>query len=118
MRGERRIQKTDGIYRASLRGESTHFRDRVQTVAADFLQGGHRANPGRDMLIETRREIERSWSDVAELLQSHGESALAKAVRQFAHRMPPPATEQDLIAQGLIRNRLHRTQEQIRTPQR
>src|SRR5271155_3483412 len=38
VRGETKPQKSDGIYRAALRGDSTHVRARTQAVAADLLK--------------------------------------------------------------------------------
>src|SRR5205085_11119258 len=37
VRGEGRTHKTDGIYRATLRGESTHTRARVEALASELL---------------------------------------------------------------------------------
>lgn len=39
VRGETRPRKADGIYRAMSRGESTHFRKRVEAVHGELVKG-------------------------------------------------------------------------------
>src|SRR5579863_5212427 len=39
VRGETRPRKSDGIYRAMSRNESTHFRKRVEAVAVELMKG-------------------------------------------------------------------------------
>jgi hypothetical protein len=45
--GRRSPQKSDGIYRAALRGQSSHVRERAEMVARELAKGGLRAEPGR-----------------------------------------------------------------------
>src|SRR5882672_11354515 len=47
VRGETRTHKTDGIYRATLRGDSTHTRARTEAVADELLKGDLRVEPGK-----------------------------------------------------------------------
>src|SRR5580704_11318730 len=61
VRGETRKAKKDGIYRASLRGDSTYVRAQAEAVAAELLKGDLRAEPGKSRLIDTREKIERGW---------------------------------------------------------
>src|SRR6266513_2554845 len=42
VRGETRTHKKDGIYRATLRGDSSHTRARAQAVASELAQGNRR----------------------------------------------------------------------------
>jgi hypothetical protein len=101
VRGERRTHKTDGIYRAMRRGDSTHFEERTHAAARAMLSASWRADPGRAKLLETRGRIAREWTSVAEHLERDGERALALQVRDFLRRMPPARTEGELIAEQL-----------------
>jgi len=72
VRGETRAHKTDGIYRATKRGDSTHTRVRTETVAADLLRGNLRVEPGKETLLATRKEVERGWRTTADVLVAQG----------------------------------------------
>lgn len=102
VRGESRTNKIDGIYRAERRGASTHSRKRVEAVASELLQGGLRIEPGKGALVQTRKEVERGWRAVGEMLVSEGQLELAAQVRQFVDQMRPPRTEKEGVAAGLI----------------
>ena len=93
--------KKDGIYRASLRGDSTHVRAQAEAVAAELLRGGHRVEPDKRMLVETRRQVESGWRTLADHLAKVGHQDLARDVQAFVERMPPPRTEKELIAARL-----------------
>src|SRR5437762_1770342 len=67
VRGETRKAKKDGIYRASLRGESTYLRAQAEAVAAELLKGSIRVEAGKRKLVETRRAVEDGWRSVANL---------------------------------------------------
>jgi hypothetical protein len=107
-RGETRKAKKDGIYRASLRGDSTYVRAQAQAVAADLLEGKTRVEPGKRTLVETRRQVENGWRSVGSLLANDGHHDLADDVRRFIDRMPRAQTERELIA--------HELQMRIREP--
>jgi hypothetical protein len=98
VRGEPRKAKKDGIYRASLRGDSTFVRSQVEAVAADQLNGNARAEPGKRKLAETRKVVEAGWQSIADLLVKEGQDALANHVRRFASRLPPLKTESEYSA--------------------
>jgi hypothetical protein len=98
VRGEIRTRKTDGIYRATLRGDSTHVRSQVESMASEFMKGDLRVERGKSKLIETRREIERGWAATSDILLRQGRPDLAAQVRRFAERMPPPRTEREQLA--------------------
>ncbi len=51
--------KKDGIYCASLRGDSTYVRAQAEAVAAELLSGKFEVESGKSTRIETRREVER-----------------------------------------------------------
>ena len=101
VRGETRTHKTDGIYRAMRRGDSTHFEERTRAVAGAMLGRSLQAEPGRAKLLETRHRIEQGWTSVSKLLERDGDQALALRVRHFLHQMHPVRTERELIAEQL-----------------
>ena len=109
VRGETRPRKLDGIYRATLRGESTHMRDRVESVIADLSAGSIRVERGKADLLATRRSVERGWRVVGQLLAAGGDRELADQVGQFVPRMSPVRTERewlsaDVLAQARVRS--------------
>jgi hypothetical protein len=101
VRGETRKAKKDGIYRASLRGDSTHVRAQAEAVASELLRGGRRFEPGKRTLVETRRHVESGWRNLGITLNTDGNQDLARDIQRFVDRMPLAQTEQELIAQQL-----------------
>jgi hypothetical protein len=101
-RGETRVHKADGVYRAMLRGESSHIRARAQAVANELRTGGVRIEPGKSALIETRRAVERGWRATVNSLHTQGQPELAAEVRRFVEQMPPPMTEKEHLASALV----------------
>jgi len=104
VRGKARTNKRDGIYRASLRGESTHARDRTDSIARDLVRGKVRVESGKATLLETRKAVEGGWRATADLLIAQGHPTLAAQIKSFASRMPQPATEREILA-GLLSQR-------------
>jgi hypothetical protein len=102
VRGETQKAKKDGIYRASLRGDSIYVRARVEAVAAEMLQGNIRVEPGKRALVETRRQVENGWRSLADNLENNSYQDLARDVRRFVERMTPPRTENETIAHELL----------------
>jgi hypothetical protein len=116
VRGRNRIQKRDAIYRAAVRGESTHARERIRSVYTELMQGRFVAEPGKEKLLEKRSRVERGWRQVQGLLIEQGHADLAAKVGIFIDEMPKPRTEKELIAADLIeRTRQSRTREVVRT---
>jgi hypothetical protein len=103
VRGESRSTKRDGIYRAEQRGESHHTRARAQAVAAELSKGSLRVEAGKAKLLETRREVDRGWWAVSNILIDEGGPELAVHVRRFSAQMPAPRTDRELIAEALRR---------------
>lgn len=101
VRGESQKPKKDGIYRASLRGDSTYIRAQAEAAAAELLKGGDRVEAGKKMLVQTRDEVVRGWVTVASYLAGDGHRNLASDVRQFIVSMAPPMTEREHIATEL-----------------
>ena len=114
VRGVTRTHQKDGIYRAMRRGESTRFEERLQSVASELRSG--RVNPGRgkDKLLRTRRDVERGWASISELLKLDGDAELAGRVRQFAKEMQPAYVDREWIAADIIRRLQTSTQEKPR----
>jgi hypothetical protein len=102
VRGVTKKATKDGIYRASLRGDSTHMRAQAEAVGAELRKGGNRVEPGKRALVETRRQVEGGWRILAGSLVKDGNFRLADDVRQFIDRMPEPKTERESIAARLI----------------
>jgi hypothetical protein len=112
IRGATEPRKLDGIYRAAVRGESTHMRERAEAVAHELAKGKLRIEPGKASLVETRNEIRRAWLVVGDILIRQRQPELAAQVRQFAGRMAPPLTEKEQMATKIAeRVRNSRTRE-------
>jgi hypothetical protein len=101
VRGENRSPKLDGIYRAEQRGGSWRTRSRVEEVGREAFSRGLRTEPGKERLIDTRKAVERGWWEVSEVLTAQGHRELAKEIKQFVARMPPPRTDREMIAEEL-----------------
>jgi hypothetical protein len=116
VRGETRTRPLDGVYRADLRGGSSHARHRVAMVASELRSGNWRAEPGKTKLIETRAQVERGWIAASEMLVSQGLPELAEQVRQFVHEMSPPHTDREQVAEHLLkRAKMRHVEERSRT---
>ena len=101
VRGVSRTRKSDGIYRAILRGKSTHLRYRVETVASELAKGRFKIEPGKAKLLATRTAVKRGWRAVSDILAGQGNKDLAAKVVQFAQWMPLPKTEKEQLAMQL-----------------
>jgi len=107
-RGEGAKSSKVGIYRARLRGDSTHVRAQAEAVAPELLKGNSRAEPRKSALVETRRQVERGWRTLADNLAKDGHTDLAGDVRRLLDRMPAVKTEREWIA--------HELEQRIRDP--
>jgi hypothetical protein len=105
VRGEMTPRKLDGIYRASSRGESTHWRERVEAVARELVNGKLQVESGKEKLLRTREEVRRAWLAVSDTLSRDGHPELAEQVRRYVEQMPRPGTEKEYIAAGLLARR-------------
>lgn len=101
VRGENRSPKLDGIYRAEQRGESWRTRARMEEVSRGLLLTKFRTDPGKEVLIRTRKDIERGWREAGEMLQAQGQRGLAAEVLRFASQMPPPRSDREIVAEEL-----------------
>jgi hypothetical protein len=98
VRGQTSPRKSDGIYRASLRGESRHMYERAEVVARDLAQGITQVEPGKAKLLETRNIVRRAWWTISEILIRDKQPDLAVQVTRFQDQMPPPRTEREWLA--------------------
>ena len=102
VRGESRSAMKDGIYRATLRGDSSYMRAKADAVARSIsVSGGVRPEPGKSTLLETRASVLRGWQSVANNLVSQGDSKLAAEVVDFVGGLAPPLTAQERLAHSL-----------------
>jgi hypothetical protein len=102
VRGETRKAKKDGIYRASLRGDSTYVRAWADALATELGKGNARVESGKRTLVETRRSVESGWRALGHNLHKVGQADLARGVQQFIEGMPPPRTENESIVARLL----------------
>ncbi|HZT01905.1 MAG TPA: hypothetical protein VFA39_06550 [Steroidobacteraceae bacterium] len=117
VRGETRNCKTDGIYRAAARGESSHMRARTESAAAEVIKGGRSDEPRKSKLIETREAVEHGWRATSAILIAQGHPELAADVVRFLAQMPPAQSEKELLAnqlRELLRDSLARDRHPIR----
>ena len=101
VRGENRSPKLDGIYRAQQRGESWSVRARAEEVGRELLAGKFRSDSGKATLVETRKQVERGWWEVSDILAAQGKKGLAAEVERFRMGMPPPTSDRELVAEEL-----------------
>ena len=101
VRGESRSAKKDGIYRASLRGDSSFIRARVESIAVELVSGVVRPQSGKQSLLKTWSNVADGWRGVAHILERSGEVGLAADVAKFSRALRDPATDRDRIAEEL-----------------
>ena len=102
VRGETCPRKADGIYRASLRGESTHMRERAEVVARELKTSDLRVEPGKAKLLRTHNDVRRGWLAVSDILTQEKRPELAAQVRRYADQLPPPITEKEKLAARIL----------------
>jgi hypothetical protein len=109
IRGETRPRKLDGIYRATLRGESTHMRDRVESVIADLSAGSTRTECAKAEMCEARKSLERGWRTIGQLVAAKGDRELAELVTHFVRQMSPVRTDKEWLAADALAQAKRRT---------
>jgi hypothetical protein len=117
-RGATEPRKLDGIYRPdhpkpNERARfSTHMRGREEAIARELKAGGLKVEPGKSTLLATRRNLDRGWRALSEILLTQGQPDLAAQVERFIHQMPPPLTDKEHLAMSLRNSvREHRASE-------
>jgi len=102
VRGETRTYKRDGIYRANLRGQSTHMRGRTEAVVRDLVDGKLRIEPEKANMLRRQGDIRRAWKTVSEILARQQQPELVRQIRRFTDQMSPAVTEKEIIAARLL----------------
>jgi len=105
VRGNSHGHMLDGVYRPmhdkKKERYSTHRRKREGEVGRELLAGGSDGEPGKSRLVATRKEVERGWRAVSDILLNDGQAELAAQVRRFVEEMPPPRTDKEVLAHAL-----------------
>jgi hypothetical protein len=102
IRGKANKGKKDGIYRAALRGGSTHMERRIEDAMRCVAERRIPIEVGKAKLVDTRRGVERGWRAVAQSLERQGERQLSERVSRFVVTMRPPRTERELAIEQLL----------------
>jgi len=105
VRGRTHSTFKDAIYRASLRGESSHLRERLARVAKEQRGGGLKTTPGKTKLLETRRAVVAGWHAAAEALLDAGQGELAQRIWGFIGGMQPPLTTDEQLTRNVAEPR-------------
>ncbi|MEJ1961068.1 MAG: relaxase/mobilization nuclease domain-containing protein [Gammaproteobacteria bacterium] len=100
VRGSVRPPVSDGVYRASQRGESTVMQAKARSDSRSAASSSAKAR-----LVQTREAVLRGWMAVSDLLRDEQRYELASQVHRFAHQMPPPRTEYESMTQVIARDR-------------
>jgi hypothetical protein len=104
IRGEISSRKSDGIYRSSQRGESTHIRARAEAVVRELASGRLQVESGKAAMLQTRVRVRDAWNTVGDILLRQQQAELARRVTQFQERMSPVITEKERIAVQLLKH--------------
>jgi len=104
-RGITKPQKSDGIYRAAARGNSTHLRVRREAVARNLERSDLLDEEAKRSLMASRTLLQRLWGGVSEFFIQDGRPDISTRITAFVRQMPPPDTEQAIILRELIRSR-------------
>lgn len=115
VRGQVRGPVRDGIYRAAVRGESTHDQARVERIAQ--AARGDRTAPvaGAMKLQETRRAVVQGWHAAAAWALENGHPHLAEQVWKLIGGMAAPQTDEERLRHSLAASAdNHRREERAR----
>lgn len=112
-RGQVRGPVRDGIYRAALRGLSTHDRERLEQVVQAARGGRTAPVAGATKLQETRRAVVQGWHAAASWALENGHPHLAEQIWKLIGGMPAPQTDEERL-----RHRLAASADTHRRPER
>ena len=102
VRGVSRSSKKDGIYRASLRGDSSFERKRMERSAKELAHGGGGVESGTRTLAETRSVVIQGWRSLAARMVGEGDGKLAASIDNFANSLGRPRTEMEQMRLELL----------------
>jgi len=100
VRGQSKNRKLDGIYRAALRGQSTHLSKREYEATVDRRLGRSADEGNMRQLSLTRNVVSEGWRRIRAILESNRELELPDVIRRFEAEMPPPTTEAQSLLEG------------------
>ena len=109
VRGVGRKAQRDGIYRADLRGQSTHVARRVAEAIRDSAKGDLSVDSGKDRLRRTRSEVVAGWKAVGHALRIQGDHDVASSVASFVASFPGAHTEKEMLV-DLVQQRMRARQ--------
>lgn len=101
VRGQTRGPVRDGIYRAALRGHSTHQQARIDQIVEGDRSGRAAPDPAAARLQATRRAVMQGWHAVADKALEDGLPHLAEQIWKLIGGMPPPRTEDERLRSEL-----------------
>jgi hypothetical protein len=82
----------------------------VENVASELLKGNIEVEAGKTRLVKTRKEVERGWKAIGDVLAQEGQREMATHVRRFVGSLP--RTEKENLAIDLLsrmeQSRFHR----------
>jgi hypothetical protein len=99
VRGETRVPKTDGVFRANERDSSTYVQAKLNSYVR---RNRNQPEPGKTTLVATRRQVEQGWYAVHDSLESEGHPEIARDIRRFLAQMHPPRTEREQITLDIL----------------
>ena len=108
VRGQTRTSKKTPIHRAAMRGESTFMERLARNVGNEIRVGKLRPEPGKADLVSARARTIAEWEQTAKGLEGQGEKKLAAEVREHIKLMPPPYTDREWVAAGILTQMLKR----------
>ncbi|HWM68413.1 MAG TPA: hypothetical protein VNO35_17610 [Steroidobacteraceae bacterium] len=108
LRGQIRESKPNTLYHTELRGESIWLQLRTDAVTSELMRRGLQVEPGKVKLVQTRKEVQRRWRVIRQLLMTQGARGLAEEVGRFVDAMQPPMTAKEQLARQLSEQVRHR----------
>jgi hypothetical protein len=111
VRGARRANLSDGMYRALQRGASSRILWQVGSPGMERKIASEASS--RESLLRTRAEVEEGWLAAAEILDRQGQRDLAWYVRRFVDALPPVRTDRELSTQALRRRGRETPQQEL-----
>jgi len=110
VRGQDKSGKPVGVYRANLRGWSTHLPRQQIQGAIDLASENHaaatRARSGQE---RTRNRIRQGWERVARAVDAANDRELAERIRTFNRQIPEVLSDNELLLtdHAISRSRTH-----------
>jgi hypothetical protein len=102
VRGQIRVNKPSGVYRAVERGDSTQLRARRIEIMHEVTSRAGISDPGREALLKTRGAVVEGWLDTIARLRASGDHPLADDARDFVDQMPRAKTEKAMLMDRML----------------